>query len=600
MRGYQYFILATLFFLGIFSCSKDATWPLEKSYPIVQTLPAENVTQLGVELEASILSFGKEQITDFGFVWENDDITYSHSAFEFPVPAEFSLNVTSDLKRNSTYNFRAYVETTDHTVYGNNEAFSALGSSEPELLDFTPKRGYSNDVIKIIGKNFPANIARIRAQLGYDYLIIEKVNFDTITARLPIELHRSGKVKLTLLCGETTLISEDYFTIEGHTVTDFNPKRGIIAEAEVEITGTGFDNSSEVKVIIGSKLVPIIEATATKLKIKLPYSMQAGMQQIKVAVGDQWYYVEEHFEVVSRWKQISPFPGIPRHYPNIINFGNVAYLINGGAPRCCTNNFAEVWKYHYATDHWEYVTNFPGEQRKKGVAFNLNNKIYYGTGTQTYGGMRDFWEFDPTTNVWTEKAAFPGDYINGSLHYSINNKGYLIGGYTGVSSSKEVWEYTPALDEWTYLGRTLIARILDYRDTYFQYNGDGYAIPFNFKETDEVIMYKFNPDATGFFEEITTVPVYIRTDSQPAVSFVLNDILYLGGGAYYVENEPMVNTYNFITGEWNRVEDMQWGYSSGQTSYSFDNKGYTGFKQYYDQGYYYADPSIWMYDPSIQ
>jgi N-acetylneuraminic acid mutarotase len=61
----------------------------------------------------------------------------------------------------------------------------------------------------------------------------------------------------------------------------------------------------------------------------------------------------------------------------------------------------EVWKFNPALNEWLQVEIFPGTNRRFPVAFSINGKGYFGTGTNGIN-MNDFWQYDPSFTLGIE------------------------------------------------------------------------------------------------------------------------------------------------------------------------------------------------------
>jgi len=83
-------------------------------------------------------------------------------------------------------------------------------------------------------------------------------------------------------------------------------------------------------------------------------------------------------------------------------------------------------------DSWITYVNSITTGRYGAVCFEMNGKIYLGTGMSASGTvLRDFWEYNPSTGIWAQKANLPiGRYD--AIGFAVNYMGepYPGGGYT--------------------------------------------------------------------------------------------------------------------------------------------------------------------------
>lgn len=93
------------------------------------------------------------------------------------------------------------------------------------------------------------------------------------------------------------------------------------------------------------------------------------------------------------------------------------------------------------------------QHRTGAIAFAINDKVYYGLGSQNNEYKKDFWSWDPTSNTWTQQAPFPGAGRNNPATFVMNNQGYVFRGatYQGEALLTDLWRYNPSTNIWTLL-----------------------------------------------------------------------------------------------------------------------------------------------------
>ena len=69
-----------------------------------------------------------------------------------------------------------------------------------------------------------------------------------------------------------------------------------------------------------------------------------------------------------------------------------------------------LYEYLPIDNQWKKLATFKGENRRRGLSFTYNGKLYYGGGqsTKTLKGLRDIWEYDPATDAWKQVMTYPG------------------------------------------------------------------------------------------------------------------------------------------------------------------------------------------------
>lgn len=132
---------------------------LEREYPRITTLDVTNITSDGAILQAAFKYRGDTEIIQYGFVWAENSIPVIQSGekviYEGNITDnQYTKELKSTLEANKLYNVRAFVQTNDIFVYGNQVSFTSLGSSTPDLTDFSPARSTLGDTIELYGQNF--------------------------------------------------------------------------------------------------------------------------------------------------------------------------------------------------------------------------------------------------------------------------------------------------------------------------------------------------------------------------------------------------------------------------------------------------------------
>jgi hypothetical protein len=179
--------------------------------------------------------------------------------------------------------------------------------------------------------------------------------------------------------------------------------------------------------------------------------------------------------------------------------------------------------YNEISNKWEKI-NTPFD-RRTGVAFSLDNKIYYGLNSWT---LTDFWECDPGSGyTWIRKSNFPvTSYKSYSSYFSIADKGYIL------FSDNSFWQYDPVSDVWTKKtnfpgpARTLAVSFVLGE---FAYLGTGTNGLTNFND-----FWRYDP-VSDSWSQISTMP----NSRNSGVAFVINNKAYVGYG------EGLVDFYEF-------------------------------------------------------
>lgn len=181
---------------------------------------------------------------------------------------------------------------------------------------------------------------------------------------------------------------------------------------------------------------------------------------IKNYSNSVWVYDSKN----DNWETLSPFQGELRSKSTGFTIGNSIYIVGGESTvEGELTELNEVLKYDLQNDTWETLSVFPGTPRAGGLAFVVNERVFYGFGYESGGiPLYDLWEFLPDTDQWEEIPSFPGllpsayyiDYstfvLNSQLvNFTYNNTILLVTGE--YYSSPEMWSFNTENLEWTLI-----------------------------------------------------------------------------------------------------------------------------------------------------
>ncbi len=180
--------------LIILSCCE----PKDFVYPLIQTGEVTGIDSTGAVFHASITAAGKENIIEYGFVWdlkENPDLNSSKIAVDGPVSnGKINIKISSDLLPDTIYYVRAFASNSGYTTYGRVVKFKSAGSLVPMILDFNPTEGAGGTVVTINGRNFSSSITGNVVKFGKATAIITEASSDKLVVSLPVNLSVAGQV----------------------------------------------------------------------------------------------------------------------------------------------------------------------------------------------------------------------------------------------------------------------------------------------------------------------------------------------------------------------------------------------------------------------
>ncbi|MEI6555046.1 MAG: hypothetical protein WCL70_05630 [Paludibacter sp.] len=116
------------------------------------------------------------------------------------------------------------------------------------------------------------------------------------------------------------------------------------------------------------------------------------------------------------------------------------------------------FKYNPENDIWIELNGFPGPERVGGVMCTDGERVFFGTGFNTYN-QNDWWEYFPATDTWKELLRMPDTGRENGLSISIKDKNsksrYFVttgrrfaGEMTGGGVKSDIMEYDPIRTAW--------------------------------------------------------------------------------------------------------------------------------------------------------
>ena len=161
--------------------------------------------------------------------------------------------------------------------------------------------------------------------------------------------------------------------------------------------------------------------------------------------GKLWRFASANFQ----WEALNTVPITKEAKFISFDIGERAFIL----PE--SNNWKEDLDplYEYLpTNQWKVITTFKGENRRRGVSFVYNNKLYYGAGqsTKTRKGLRDIWEYNPTTDIWKQIATYPGSGTVNLVPLMVQNVLYIGFGQQVITNENQGETFNDVSDFWRF------------------------------------------------------------------------------------------------------------------------------------------------------
>lgn len=144
-----------------------------------------------------------------------------------------------------------------------------------------------------------------------------------------------------------------------------------------------------------------------------------------------------------QWSAKLDFPGSARWEAVGFSIGGKGHVI-GGMPCAPCSNFElnDHWEYDAANDQWTQRANFPGQKRRRAIAFSVGGYGFLmGGELADETVLKDFWMYDPSARTWTKLNDFPGNAVGGATVFVIGQKAYLGTGRDASGYRSDMWEF---------------------------------------------------------------------------------------------------------------------------------------------------------------
>ena len=434
----------------------------------------------------------------------------------------------------------------------------------PVITKVYPLTGTFNDEVTIEGENLLDGSTNpyVYFSSGSSSATIVTATQNKLVVKVPLDIDSvSSHVRLYYYPNRLNFFSSEYFVLSPPEIISITPSIITSSGQDIVISGSNFHpNAYSNEVYWDTYPLNVKSSTVSQIIATLPTSMPRinGNIYIKIRGYKRSFPITN--EVKSFWGRI-PVPSTFIWNPGAgYCQEGVAFSINGlgymmdyysgnmTSFNPLTNEFRDLgrfstfnqayglsvtvksdtayliagnlgfFRYDVVANKWISIGAAPTDLRY-GVAFSLNNKLYYGlTCSSTYTFRHELWCYDFKSRQWTLKNNLPVLMTNAvGAFFTIENKGYAI-----LTDSK-LWQYDPVTDVWLELA--LYPRTMPWivNKVAFVIENKAY-VGLGDVSTDEFL--KYDP-LTNVWSEFTSIPGGRRS---VAISFVINSKAYIGFG----------------------------------------------------------------------
>ncbi len=431
--------------------------------------------------------------------------------------------------------------------------------TNPKINNVFPLSGSFDDEITITGENLlPLTGVPTVTFEGIEGTV-KSYSATAITVLVPASIDSVPRV-LTVNTGLYQVPSAQAFVLSPPQITSVSPGT-FNPDQDVTINGIGFNPESERNIVLWDNYpLNIKSSSKTKVVATWPQALPRGNFGISITVGG--------YTRTSSQKFISDSPWLRIYSPNIITAIdahdeglaiNAKSIQNNGYLYSLANSTTFI--FNQSDQSWSHLPVYQGmyafrkgevvcrdtfylimgvssmlaldqddnlwrepqiswnPSLQSGIAFSLNNKIYFGLDYSSTN--RSLYECDPGNSYsWTRLGDFPIEpTFPYSTYFSVGNKGYA------VFSDNSVWQFDPELLQWNrksdFPGS---ARKLAYSfaiaDKAFM--GSGQSVTENVTYSD---LWEYYPNTDTW-----TLRSFMPGDRQAAVGFSIGDKAYIGFG----------------------------------------------------------------------
>lgn len=264
----------------------------------------------------------------------------------------------------------------------------------------------------------------------------------------------------------------------------------------------------------------------------------AGSDQFGILKDDVYQYDP----LSDSYRQLPPFPGGARGFAIGDTWDGKAYFGFGSAQE----TLRDLWVFDPTSESWEQLSSCPCTPRNHPALVAHNGKVFMGLGSGDSSNLKDWWIYDIATDTWTEGQEFPGTRRHHPYQFGIGEYIYVGLGH-GADIYNDWYRYDPAQNTWDRMaslpGEGRVA------GTQFSHNGIGYVLSGEGQDhlaMDDGEFFAYDPEADTW----TEMPSHTGTSRWAPASFVVNDEVYVIGGAVYGFGNPFypreIYKYNLV------------------------------------------------------
>ena len=555
-RATLYIVICLI--LALTGCEQQAEIQ-PKEFPVVISKLVGSADSTGVTLIAEIVDNGKENITDYGFNWGNTNAKFTYSLKNKKITDEFSLRVSSDLKKNEVYIYRAYLQTPEFLILGNEIEFLSIGSKSPVIECFSPTEGFDGTTVTVTGSYFSLNPNRNKVTVNEQSAEILYQGNDTIAFKIP-ESDFAGEAQIKIIAGEDSVTSREKFTIKGPEITDISSLKGYSGEY-INISGKNFTkNGKTTEIYFGTEKAFITDISDTEIAAVVPSQPYVSLFEeypatIKILNGMKSAEYNENYTILPAWDKRTSI-AYPIQNEEVFTWNNKAYVLEQ------SRDIIHI--YDPQTNRWSEETSdvHPASRYQNSLHIVLNDTLYLVGGHWDFNLMKEFWAFSMNDRKWHKKKDLPFEFTNATFfifkntihvvtgkgeHWKCNFPGEKYEklnnfpetftnsfGYAFLSENNvfmvtygKTFQYDGAEDQWIEKAENNFSRSYYGHSFGFGYKNNGYVCDLNYEEK----IYKYDTGNDRWIP-VSIIPLPFYHSSLVSVFFLGDRLYFMDLNAY--------------------------------------------------------------------
>ncbi len=309
------FIIVAFFLI---TCQKEKL--ATREFPRLSTMSVTDISDVGAIFHGEVLSLGKDEIIDHGFVWSATesmprlDVSEKVSMGPSGLSGPFAVEISTTLRSSVNYTVRAFLITSmDLIVYGQSVGFLSLGSEAPIIKEVIPLKGIWYDTITIKGSNFSN-------RWQSNYVAFDSIKATVISATdsilrvtVPINLLKNSSRISVSIVGNKASYPEDFTLLPTlpPQIDEIIPERGFFNDTLTILGENFFSGVPDLnKIKIDGVLCFVVSSTKNIIKVLVPPDLTEGQKSVSIEVNGQIFTKENSFySVVPKIHTFTPLTG---------------------------------------------------------------------------------------------------------------------------------------------------------------------------------------------------------------------------------------------------------------------------------------------------